>query len=45
MEALPINNNNGQAHGYILYSTNVHLNPDAKLKIRGHVRYVVGKSI
>lgn len=39
MEQLPINNDNGQAYGYLLYSTNVFLNaPNATLKIRGHVR-------
>lgn len=41
MEELPINKENGQAYGYLLYSTNVFLAaPNATLKIRGHVRYV-----
>ncbi|XP_071520431.1 beta-galactosidase-1-like protein 2 [Panulirus ornatus] len=39
MELLPINNQSGQAHGYILYTTNAFLAAtDSTLKIRGHVR-------
>ncbi|KAK3858698.1 hypothetical protein Pcinc_035128 [Petrolisthes cinctipes] len=39
MEELPMNDNNGQAHGYILYSTNAFLtSPNSTLFIKGHVR-------
>ncbi|XP_069936809.1 beta-galactosidase-1-like protein 2 isoform X2 [Cherax quadricarinatus] len=39
MELLPINDDSGQAHGYIVYSTIVYLAaPNATLMIKGHVR-------
>ncbi|XP_076060730.1 beta-galactosidase-1-like protein 2 isoform X2 [Oratosquilla oratoria] len=38
MEALDINDNNGQSYGYIVYRTSVPLQSDSVLKIRGHVR-------
>ncbi|XP_018016621.1 beta-galactosidase-1-like protein 2 [Hyalella azteca] len=39
MEALDMNNGNGQSYGYLLYSTNVKLQvPQSELLIRGHVR-------
>ncbi|CAG9772541.1 unnamed protein product [Ceutorhynchus assimilis] len=39
MEQLPINNNSGQAFGYIVYrKTNLNLNANAVLKISGYVR-------
>ncbi|CAG9772544.1 unnamed protein product [Ceutorhynchus assimilis] len=39
MEQLPINNNSGQAFGYIVYrKTNLNLNANALLQITGYVR-------
>ncbi|XP_066945630.1 beta-galactosidase-1-like protein 2 [Macrobrachium rosenbergii] len=38
MEQLPINDNNGQSHGYISYTTNAYLTPTSKLLITNHVR-------
>ncbi|CAL4082809.1 unnamed protein product, partial [Meganyctiphanes norvegica] len=39
MENLPINDNNGQSYGYIVYTTTAGLsNGNSTLKIKGHVR-------
>ena len=39
MEQLPINNDNGQSYGFIIYrKTNVTVTDSSNLKIRGHVR-------
>jgi len=39
MEALPMNDDNGQSYGYILYTATFDLpQTDTNLTIRGHVR-------
>ncbi|XP_066945633.1 beta-galactosidase-1-like protein 2 [Macrobrachium rosenbergii] len=38
MEQLPVNDNNGQSYGYILYTTRANLTPTSKLLITNHVR-------
>ncbi|XP_042222809.1 beta-galactosidase-1-like protein 2 [Homarus americanus] len=39
MELLPINNQSGQAHGYVAYTTHVYLSyNNSTIQIRGHVR-------
>ena len=39
MEALPINDGNGQSYGYTLYTATVSVPSATDLTIRGYVRY------
>ncbi|XP_066945632.1 beta-galactosidase-1-like protein 2 [Macrobrachium rosenbergii] len=38
MERLPVNDNNGQSYGYVVYTTHANLTPNSSLQIRYHVR-------
>ncbi|XP_064097722.1 beta-galactosidase-1-like protein 2 [Macrobrachium nipponense] len=38
MELLPVNDNNGQSYGYVVYTTHANLTPNSSLQIRYHVR-------
>ena len=38
MEELPINNDNGQSYGFIVYRKTVNMKAESVLTIKGHIR-------